>query len=355
MEQQETISTEDFINKVLGKQNPTEEQTPQQPTTEVQPQAQVTEPVQKVEPVIEQKQEQPVVVTDYSKRLKNLIQDGLIENFSITYGDQEVFLDDIADLTEEGYTQILQGWKTEKEKQNKEKYISVDGLDETTKKLIEIRKNGGDITEIIKENVTAIQNIQQLKDNIEDERVQIHIVGQDLQNKGISLPTIQAEIKSLVESGQLESRATELLEKDLSAHSQAIELKRIAETERVEKEKEDLKNLRKSLTAYYKEKNIPENLHKVLVDNATKLDQDKISNTDKLYFEAQKDPEKLAQINFFLNNPEGFKKWLTSKEVLNTKIESQKSLFTVNINQKKPVVNQSTADDYVNSVINKYQ
>lgn len=309
-----------------------------------------SEPEKVVEPIVQS------VSSDYSKKLKELLKDGIIDNFAINYNiggeDTEVFLDQIEDLTEEGYREILKGWKTAKEEDINSRYVSVEGLDETTKKLIEIKRSGGDITEIIRENVTAIDQLTQLKENIDKEQVQINIIVHSLQQQGIKPSVIQAQINALIEEGALESEATTILDSHLSVHENAIEQKRLAEFQRVEQEKEDLKNTRKTLSAKYKEMSIPDTLSKVLIDNATKLDQDKISNTDKLYFEAIKDPEKYAEINFFLNNPEAFKKYVASPAVVQSKIASQKALFTVNIGRtNKPRVSAGTLEEVADEII----
>lgn len=299
---------------------------------------------------------QDIKSSDYSKRLKDLLKDGIIDNFAINYNvegeDQEVFLDQIEDLTEEGYKQILDGWKSAQKEDINSKYVSVEGLDETTKKLIEIKRSGGDITEIIRENVTAIDQLTQLKENIDKEQVQINIVAHSLQQQGIKPAVIQAQINALIEEGVLETEASTILDSHLSVHQSAIEQKRQGELARVEKEKEDLKNLRKNLSSTYKEMGIPENLSKVFIDNSTKLDQDKISNTDKLYFEAIKDPQKYAEITMFLNNPDAFKKYITTPAVTQSKIANQKALFSVNINKtNRPKASASTLEEFADEVI----
>lgn len=292
-----------------------------------------------------------VATTDYSKRLQAAIKDGLIENFAITYNDEEAYLEDIQDLTEEGYNQIIQGWKDEKDKNLKEKYISTDDFDEQTKKLIEIKRSGGDITQLIEKNVTAMEQVQRLKENIDDQKVQINIVGHNLEQKGLSKRVIQAQIEELIEQGELEAEATTILDYHYNQNSEAIELKRQEEAQRVITEKEDLKNLRKTLSATYKEFGVPDNIQKTLVENATKLDKDKISNTDKLYFEAIKDPKRYAEINYFLNNPEEFKKWISSNSVLKTKLENTNNLFKININnQKKPKISSTSLEEYADEV-----
>ena len=350
------VISQNVLADIFKEFEPTQEETP--PAQETNEAEQEIENLLKP-PVAQEtpKAEEPVkTITDYSKRLKNIISDGLIENFAITYNEQEVYLEDIEDLTEEGYNQILESYKSEKEKSLKEKYISTDNLDDQTKKLIEIKQAGGDISEIIRENVTAIEQVQGLKARIDEENIQAYIVGTNLKQKGLSDRAIKSEIAALVDQGELEAEATTILDGHLSLHTEAIEQKRLSQLERVEKEKEENKNLRKTLSATYKEFGVPDNIQRVLVDNATKLDQDKISNTDKLYFEAIKDPKKFAEINYFLNNPEEFKKWVSSKKVLEAKTNQIKPLFTVNINnQKKPKLSATSLEEYADEILNNHK
>ena len=348
----------DLLNDIFAsagiEQKPTE--TPKEEDV-VKSETPLPTPPQEVTPPKVEETE-PKQITDYSKKLKSLIKDGIIENFSITVENdgekQEAFIEDIEDLDEEGYKEIINGWKQAKDEEVKSKYISTEGLDETTKKLIEIRKSGGDISEIIRENVTAIDQLTQLKENIDDEQVQVNIVAHSLQQQGLRPTVIQAQIKALVDEGMLETEANTILDSHLNVHQQAIEQKRQLELQRVEKEKEDLKILRRTLSATYKEIGIPESMQKVLVDNATKLDEDKISNTDKLYFEAQKDPKLFAELNLFLNNREAFSKYLTSGVATKAKIEMTKPLFTLNINKtNKPKLTPNSLVDVADDIINE--
>jgi predicted GNAT family acetyltransferase len=314
------------------------------------PEKPITDEV-KPEPV---KAPKPKPESNHTKKLRGLIEDGFIENFSINYDGQDVYLDEIQDLTAEGYKEILDGWKAETEKQKAEKYISTEGVSERARKLLEIDKAGGDITEIIRENVTAINQLEYLKENIDQEQVQINVVGNDLQQKGISQKVIQAQIQAFIEEGELENQAHSILDGHLTLHNDAIEQKRQGESERVIQEKNEQKEFKRALEAKYAEMNVPKNIAKQIIENATKLDEYKISNTDKLYFEAQKDPELFAEINYFLNNRDAFKKQFSAKEVLQTKLDGRlKPLFTVNIgNTKKAKATNDSLTDYAQEIIN---
>ena len=338
----DSIFAEEVLDKVKDVINPIEEI--------LQPLPELIE--EKVEPT-------PIIVdtTDHSRKLKTLIADGLIENFSIEYnvdGESKIIpLDEIENLTEDGYKEILQQIKTAKKDEVDSKYISKEGLDDSFLKVIETRKAGGDITEQLRVNVTAIDQLTQLKDNIDNEQVQINIVGHALQQQGLKPKVIQAQLDAHIEDGTLEMEANSILDFRLEENKQAIENKRQAELQRVEKEKEDTKTLRKDLSTIYKEMNIPENMYKVFIDNSTKVDQDRISNTDKLYFEAIKDPKKYAEITMLLNNPEAFKKYITSPAVTKAKIEATTPVFKININNtNKPKVSKAGLENLVDDIIN---
>lgn len=315
-------------------------------------------PPEEVETRIVEEIEKPksVYQTDYSKRLKGLLEDGIIDNFAINYNvdgkDQEVFLEDIEDLTEEGYKQILEGVKSAKKNEIDSKYIEKGNLDEHFLKVIETRKAGGDITEIIRENVTAIDQLTQLKDNIDNEQVQINIVAHSLQQQGIKDSVIKGQIRALVDDGSLEVEANLILDSHLEEHQNAIEQKRQVELQRVEREKEDNKNLRKSLVNEYKEMGLPEKAYKVFVDNATNLDQDKISNSDKIYFKLIQDPKTAPLVNFFLNDMAGYDKYISSRKVMETKIKDVKAAFSVNIHKtNKPKLSSNSLEEFVDEAI----
>jgi hypothetical protein len=283
-------------------------------------------------------------VSLYTNKIKSLIEDGFLEDVSISFDGKEAFLSEIDIQDKDAYNSILEGIKEDKKKKRDEKYISRDGIDETTEKLIEIRKAGGDITDLIKENVTAIDQLVNLKSaldgyDMEDrdkEQLAINILSQDLQQKKLSKKVIQAQIEDFIESGTLEREASEIIDSHLSQHKEAIEHKKQSQLKKAEAEKENQKVFKKTLSNTYKEYQLPDNIQKVLVENATKLDDLKISNTDKLYFNAQEaNPELYAKVNFLLNNPQEFEKWISGKKITEAKKEIIKSSIVINSNKKR--------------------
>lgn len=356
------ISLEDIATKTFGE---TQETTPTLAEQMLPTPPEVVTPP-KIEnvitpPIVEEVQPK---ATKYSEKIKNLIEDGFLEDVSITLDDKEVFISEIDIQDKDTYDSILESIKSEKKKQREEKYISKEGLDETFLKIVETRKAGGNVNEIIKENVSAIDQLSNLRNtldsvDVEDkdkEQLAINIVAQNLQQKGLSQKVIQAQIEDFIETGSLETEANTILDSHLKLHGQAIEQKKQVELERVEKEKEDFKIFKKTISSTYKEFGLPDAMQKVLVENATKLDEYKISNSDKLYFEAQqKNPDLYAKVNFLLNNPKEFEKWISGKSVTEAKKEIIKSSIVINTNRKKESKSNSlnTLEDIAANTFNK--
>ena len=336
--------------------NSTEQEKEQNQAAQVTPTEQEVAPEPRVEDLLQPKKEEEVVIeeptgsSEYTQKLRTLLDTGFVENIAINIDGEETFLSDLEVNDEDVFNSILESIKEEKQKELKTKYISKDGIDEVTEKLIEIRKTGASIDELTANNVNAIDQLTNLKgvlDNGEEaerEQLAIDILAQELRNKGLSQKVIQAQISDYVESGELEDQARQVLEVHLSEHKKAIDRKYNEELQRQIREKEEQKEFRKNLQTTYTSLGVPENTRRLLVDNATKLDQNKISNTDKLYFEARNNPEFFAELNYFLNNPQEFKDWVSSKKVVQAKKDIIKKTITITTNKTKPYEKRETND-----------
>ena len=336
------ISLADIANRGYGE---TQETTPTVSEQALPTPPEVVAPLKEeaAQPVVTA-MEEPPKSTRYSEKIKDLIEDGFLENISVTLEGEEIFLADADIKDKDTYETILEAVKAEKKKQREEKYISKEGLDETFLKIVETRKAGGNVNEIIQENVSAIDQLSNLKNTLdsveiadaEKEQLAINIVAQNLQQKGLSQKVIQAQIEDFIETGSLETEANTILDNHLELHGQAIEQKRQSEFQRLEKEKEDFKVFKKTISSKYKDFGIPETMQKVLVENATKLDDLKISNNDKLYFDIQQNnPDLYAEFGFFLNNPDAYREWVSGKKVTKAKAEIYRPSLVINLNKKK--------------------
>lgn len=294
----------------------------------------------------------------YKEKLRDLISDNVIEDFAVdVVGENgettQVLASELKSVDKDLYKTLIDSYKEAKTKSIDEKYISREGLDEFTEKIIEVKKAGGSLAEAIQPNIKAVEQISDIKERLNNSepnealQTAVNIVAQDLQRKGLSERVIQAQIKDYVDNLEIDVIANEILDSHLISHKEDIEYKRQEELGRITKQREDQKNFRTALIAEYKELGISDNLKKVLVDNATNQDSENITNTDKLYFEASQDPKKFAKVNYMLNNLESFEDFISHKKVLMNKAQNLKSIITVNLGTVKKQVktSESRTDD----------
>jgi hypothetical protein len=329
-----------------------EEKTEVAPTAVEEPEVKKEKP--KKEPAVDKLDK--IVSNNYNNKIKQLIEDGLIEDVAIGVNDgdttKEVFLSELEISSEADYKEILNSYKAAKDNELKEKYISVDGLDETTKKLIELKKAGGDISQLIQEDVQFIDTLERMKNNIDDEQQQINIVYHDLKNKGLSEKVIKAQIEDLMDNADLDKVASDILNREIDKYEQSIEDKRQAQLKIIDEEKERQKEFKKEITSKVKDFKLDESLQKILIQNSTVRDQNGLTNTDKLYFDSINDPEKHAKIAFMLHNYEEFENLISQKKVLDKDKRITKTLFTANLNTTKKATT-SNGSDKVNSLVDR--
>jgi len=293
---------------------------------------------------------------DWNYKLKTLIEEGLVEDVTVTIeegteNEQQVHLSELENIDEVTYKGILKMYKEAKKKELEEKYISVEGLDDTTKRLVELKKAGGDISELIKEDVQYIDVLTKMKESLDDENEQVRIVYHELKNKGLSDRVIKAQIQELAENFELEDFAKKVVDREISAHEKSIEDKRKQQLEQIQKEKEEQKVFQKEISAKYKEWGVDENLRKLLTQNTTVRDENGLTNTDKLYFDSIKDPERHARVAFLLNNMEAFEEFITSKKVIKNQVKTVDSLFKLNLSNVKKT--DKPVSDKASSLIEK--
>lgn len=312
--EEKEITGDEVFNKLI---NSPEE------TTEVEEQEEEVETAPKVVTTVQ---------TPYTDKLQDYIAAGFLEDVAITVGEGEeekqVFLSELTDVDEDTFTAILSQYKEAKDKELKEKYISRDGLDERTEKYIELKKAGGDISKLIETEVQYVNPLSQF--NLEDEAHQEALVRQILKEQGLRPKVIEAQIQEFKEDMSLDLEAKKIA-KDINDRFDAyVENKKQEQLAAIDADKEQQKEFRKNISAEIKTLVADENIAKLILDNTTKRGEYGLTNTDELFFEAQKDPKKFAEIALFLNNREAFLKSVGAKAALKDKKETIKTLFSIN-------------------------
>ncbi len=288
------------------------------------------------------------------------INNGFLDNTEIEIGEgedvQKVFLSDLKDIDEDTLKFIIDEQKKNREEDLKEKYISTEGLDDRTKKMVELKKAGGDLTELIQEDVRYTNALSGL--DIEDEVVQEGLVVQKLQSQGLHPKVIKAQIEAMKEDMTLDLEAKRIVSDYNAYYDKFIEDKKAEQLTIIEKQKEDNKEFRKNINQSLKDLKLPDNISKVILENSTKLDEFGLTNTDKLYFDSKKDAKLHAEISFFLNNRDEFQKFVELATKNKVTIEQVNKVIKINPKNIKtevqaPKTDKDKNEDLLNNFFNK--
>lgn len=351
------------INDLLKEVGVRKEETPKE---EIKPED-VLEKITQDLPKIEEQEVTPVVEdkkveapkqnskSDYTKKLLDVIELGFIEDAQITWGEgeeaKEVFLSELTDLDKEQFDAIISKYKEAKDKEIEEKYISTEGLDDRTKKYIELKKAGGDLTQLIEKEVEYVNPLSQF--DLDNEAHQEALVRQILQNQGYKPRYIDQEIEDMKENLTLDSEAQKIAETLNKNFDDFVESKKQEQLSKIEEDKIQQKEFRKNINQEIKSLIPNENIAKLILDNATKRDEVGLTNTDKLYFDAQKDPKLFAEIAFFINNREEFYKSIGAKNKNKETLKVTKSLFSINPQVVKTNKQENKYDNKGDEILEK--
>jgi len=274
----------------------------------------------------------------YALKIKEYIEEGFFQDADIEVENEagekvKVALSELTDLTLEEFKAIKEEQKRLKDEEIGEKYISTEGLDDRTKKMIELKRAGGDLTPLLEQEVEYRNAFEGV--DLEQEAQQEFLVRQKLTNQGLHPKVVEAQIEAMKEDLTLDVEAKKI-KADYDAWFDAqIEAKRNEQLEKINAEKEQQKEFRKSLNSALKDLNIKnESVAKVLLDNSTKLNEYGLTNTDILYFNSKDNPELHAKLSLFLNNEEEFNKFMGQKVETKVKVETARKLLSLTPRQK---------------------
>lgn len=296
--------------------------------------------------VIEEVKEKPADLdlenkpNHYSKLAQKLIERGEWADAEIVNEDgSKVMLSELKDLDEDRYLEILENQKAFKEEELKEKYTSVEGLDDHKKRLINIIKEGGDLTQIF-QDTNSIQRPFEGVD-LDDENTCANIVYRQHLANGLD----EKEAVELTKLAQKDFTLDEKAKKIVGYHQSNYD-KHLADTEEALKqekikEQEQLKSYRTSLLKGYKDLGIQDNQVKKLVDLATKENNEGVLEVDSLYEKMMENPETAQELIFFLADKENYLKLKSLDIKRKDNIQTYKTISFVPKDKTKKVATQT--------------
>lgn len=298
----------------------------------------------------EEEKEKPKAA-EINSSLTNLkqkyLESGKWDDVVLDIDGEEVQLSELGDIDEDTFLQIQEAQEGLRAESDKDKFIPKEGLNETSLKLIELQRNGGDITEAIRIYDEYVNPLEGL--DLTNERIQEQLVRNSLSKKVDDPEIVEMTIAKYKKDLVLDKKANDVVEFTNQAFGRYMEQKTTEASEVKKKEKEAHTKYKTQLEDKYKGVNLKPELKKEILSLADKNDKGEYNALD-LVRQQLSDPELAEELLYFIGNREAFKKSLGAKVKSSTNMSTMKTINIVKDKQKKQSsgskVKEDTSSDF---------
>jgi len=265
--------------------------------------------------------DEPAVESEESKRFKAILKNtfgdlGVIEQ-EIEGEVVEFSIDDIEMDSETFESLVAQKIEQEREAAQSGK-ISVEGISDITKAMIEVDKNGGDLGQLLNVKQSYYDPLSQIDTTTDQGKMEV--VALRLSAQGLSPDQVEIQLSGVKAKGILDEVA-EKAETELKAlMNQAIENEKQKAQAKALALQEERKKYKSSLKQSLSNFQLKDTVKNKVVEMATKIDEKGMYEIDKLYGEAMKDPDKAAKLTLFLLDEKEYEAQITDKKITAEKI-----------------------------------
>jgi hypothetical protein len=230
------------------------------------------------------------------------------EDLSIEGEDgQPVYVKDLEDIDEDTFFQLDKAVKDLKAEENKEKYISLDGVDERRKNIIEIVKAGGDLTQIFNSKEAVEEYINPFsKLDLENEQVQERVyLNALMKHNKLDAETAQTVVEKAKKDLTLDSKVKSYVDQYTESFDKYVAQQKEAILNQKKEEAKAQKEFKKSLTEQYKKFEIDDALARKLASSAVNK-KDGEFEIDTVYANKMENPEEAAELILFLTDKQAY-------------------------------------------------
>lgn len=240
--------------------------------------------------------------------------------------DVEVALEEVV-LDKELFEAIVESKMADLKSDLSKDKISVEGVSDLTKDLIEIDKNGGNITELLQVKRDYSDPLDQLDiTTVEGQRLAIYL---RKKSKGAEDEEIEALIRTWEADGILEEKAIAAESELRAAIQQQVEMTKRNAEEKVKRQKEIMRSYKKDIRESLDEFQLNDAVKNKVTLLATKTDERGRFEIDKAYDEARSNPKTAARLALFLLDEDEYIKQVTTEAVQKTKLNTAKKIRVV--------------------------
>lgn len=277
-----------------------------------------------VEEVIE-----PIIQSDqtniYHSTLKTMFGDSITHIIEEDENGNEVEkpISEV-NLDENTFKQLVQNeLNVIKEEANKDK-ISLKGISSFARDLVEIDRNGGNISELLKVKETYSDPLLDL--DLTEETDQMKAVYLRMMAGGNDEDTTKRLIDSYKSEGILESKALQAKAELDGAVKQQVEQAKIQANEQAKATEALFKSYKKEIKTSLDRYELNDNVKTKIVTSATKRNDDGRFEMDRLYKEIRENPESAADLALFMLDKEEYDRQVTNKKVTETKLTTARKI-----------------------------
>ncbi len=278
----------------------------------------------------------------YTELLRDYIDSGEWQDAVVEIDGEEKKLSELESLDKEKFLQIKEVQKGIIDEERKSKYLDIDGLDEDTLKLIDIKKKGGDIKELLQYEAEMVHPLRDL--DLENEKVQAWLLSEQYRSQGMSDDAIQTQIAADKKNFVLDEKSRRVIDNINKSYKSLIDNKAKEQERLVAEEMEKQKSLKKELSEQFKRFNLKDTTSRRFLDSITKKEKGGVTKLDQLINQAKENPEKLAKLVYMLEDEEGFLKFNGAKKVNENNLRTIK-LVSKTSHKDKDFANSETEEE----------
>lgn len=272
----------------------------------------------------------------YLELIKDRLESGEWEDVLVEDEDgNEVKLSELKDIDKDTFLTLEKEIKTQKDTEFKEKYVSVEGLDEVKKRLINIVKEGDlELAKALFQNPSSLEEPFKGYDNDNDDHNEDVLFWYYEKGLGHSQKEAAALVKAAKEDLTLDVKAQKIVDYQRNQFYENLKNREKEILEEKAKEQENLKTYRKNLISELKQEGLSETLTKKFVDVATKTDKSGNYEIDTIYDEWMSDPKKAKELIYFMLDKDNYIKKVTANVKKDVQLDNLKRIKLVQDSSK---------------------
>ena len=291
----------------------------------------------------------------YKKIALKYLQNGTwIPDLAIEGADgEQILVSELEEIDEDTFFQIDEAVKNLKAEENKSKFISIEGIEDRRKNIIEIVKEGGDLTKIFSSPEQLNQYINPFSNmDLDDENVQARVYKDALikYNK-LDDETAQTVVEKAKKDLVLDEKVRSFVEQYTKSFDKFVETKKEELIKASQEEKKAQAEFKKNLREKYKALEIDEKLASKLAASAVNKVGDEFE-IDSIYADKMENVDEAAELILFLTDKEAY---LEMKMKDNNLKQQKKFRHIVNIIHKQQSKKSDKKDETQEDNINEFE